>query len=373
MKKTIKIKGKSLQHVREKYKKELADGTFVLHYNEWDSFKEKTGFYRDSSIEKATEKAKNSIPGYHDVMEILNIEAEEYKDELINVQAINESDARFKVENYYKEKNYYNVSIIAVQLIKKGFSGIMGIGKIENTYQVKVYNYPNVRIIYKTWARIEAEITDEIEIANRSFLKYVQYGSFDREGFNRLLSQGININCHDQNRKNALFYLSDYKVDNDISDTMRFFIKKGIDINHCDNKGRNVLFQTCHIYKISKFLIDKGINYRKTDNNGDNILSYRLRNNKTVDNQIKEFLENNGIKEDATLIESIRQKERQTKLEIFREKEKRKKWCPNCKRKVETVNVGYSFDDGWREKIILKCIHCQEVLYTEDIQTPYNG
>jgi hypothetical protein len=354
MKKTIKVKGNSLQDVREKYKKELPDGIFLLHYNEWDSFERKTEFYRDSSVEKATEKAKNSIPAYYDVMEILKIEVDEYKDRLINVQAINELDARLRVENHYRGQNHYNFSVIAVQLIKKGFSGIMGIGKIENTYQVQVYDYPNVRIIYKTWAGIVAEITDEVEIANRKFFEYVQYGSFDKEGFKRLLSQGVDVNCHDENGKNALFYLSDSIIDDDISNTMRFFIEKGIDINHCDNMGRNILFQSCHIYNISKFLIDKGIDYRKTNILGDNILSYRLRNNKTVDNKIKEFLENNGIKQDEAIIKEMSRAERQAA-------EDRKKWCPNCQKKVNTdtnYNTIHGHGDDTVDKVDEICVLC---------------
>ena len=39
----------------------------------------------------------------------------------------------------------------------------------------------------------------------------------------------------------------------------------------------------------------------------------------------------------------------------------------------QTSDVGFSFDDDWREKIILNGKYFNLELYSEDKQSPYNG
>ena len=46
----------------------------------------------------------------------------------------------------------------------------------------------------------------------------------------------------------------------------------------------------------------------------------------------------------------------------------KKRYCPKCKKMVETWDASYSYDDGWFTRIILKCKICNEILFQETEQ-----
>lgn len=331
MKKTIKVEADTLAQARDKFEIELAKGAFILKKNEYDAFDTQTEYHTGQSGEDAVEKAKKELAPFSikgDLIPELEKGTNIYIP--VNVQADSEWSAKIQVKSYiedeyFRYKNFgygvaeYYYSIESIVLIKKGFNGVFGVGKTENTYQVNVYIKANVRILYKTWAVIEAEITDDINIANKRFLKCAKDG---------------------------------------ITSEVENLLSQGIDINYCDKNGRNALFNACHDYNISNFLIEKNIDFRKIDNLGNNILTYCLRNNKHAHYQIKEFLEENGVigvYKDGTLAETVRQAERQAE-------EDRKEWCSKCNKKVYTIDDGYCYDDGWMEDVDIKCEICGTIL-----------
>jgi hypothetical protein len=349
MERTLKVKDETLQLAGEKLKKDLPKGAFILKRNEHNALhSHTTGCYGGESVEHAIEKAKKDLPDSFMLKGDVAYEIEKGTNIYIpvNVQAKDEWTAEQRVKSYIEDKYFYNKGFEAkkasykihdIQLLKKGFKGVFGVGKTENTYLVKVYIIAWVTIKYNTWAVVEADITDEIDIANSTFINYAK---------NKIYSE----------------------VDS--------LVAQGVDINYFDENGRNALFYVCDNYKISKMLLNKGIDFRKTDNLGDNILTFCLKNNNRIDYQIRVFLENHGLREDKVLIEKIAQKnqlERKEQLEIekmqrkeWEQKEsekKRRRYCLNCKTIVETWDASYSYDDGWFTHIMIKCTNCNEVLY----------
>ena len=329
MKKTIKVKAETLETARVKFEKELPQGAFILKKNEYDTFDSETAYFTGESVDDAIEKIKKELPIPFNIKGDLIPEIENGTNIYIpvKVQADSELSAELQVkiyieDEYFRYKNFgfgvakHYYSIKSIQLNKKGFNGVFGVGKTENSYQVNVYINANVRIKYKTWAVVEAEITDEINIANKRLFKYAKDGAPS-------------------------------EVEN--------LVLQGVDVNYCDADGRNALFYLCSNYKISQLLIDKGIDSLKSDNSGDNILTYCLRNNCHAAYKIREFLEKNGIKEDPNLIKEIRQ----TKL---REEGYSKTWCSKCNKKVHTVENGKYYDDGWMKDVDIICEVCGKVL-----------
>jgi hypothetical protein len=282
MKKTVKFRADTLEEAKTKFKEEISENVFVLKtINEFGTYKPTydTGFSMGDTVEEAIESAKKRLPDPYFIKgEVVpELEANTNVRVPVIVKADSEWSAKSRADDYIKNRFFpnagfgeakLNYAVVDNQLTKKGFKGVIGIGKQEDTYTVTFFIKPKVKLKYSMWSYIVAEITDEIRLANNKLLELAQYGSFDSKGIEHLISQGV-------------------------------------DINYCDANGRNVLFYSCHDYKISKFLIDKGVDFRKTDNVGDNILTYCLRGDCKVHNKTREFLENNGIEQDKSLLNEL--------------------------------------------------------------------
>ena len=85
---------------------------------------------------------------------------------------------------------------------------------------------------------------------------------------------------------------------------------------------------------------------------------------------LRDYLEKRGIigvYADGTSAETVAHSEKMAQQESARKEQERKKkrYCPNCKKSVEVRDASYSYDDGWFTRIILKCTHCDQVLFEE--------
>ena len=303
MRKTIKVRAETLEQAKKIFNKKMTENVFLLKIvYESRAYKTDTGYYLGDTVEKAIESAKAKLPDPYFIKgEVVpELKANTNIKVPVLVKAEGEWSAKYRAEDYIKNRffpdagfgvaeHYYIV--IDKQLTKKGFKGVFGIGKQENTYTVTFFIKPRIRLKYSMWSYIVAEITDDVGILNETMIKYANKGWFGKV------------------------------VD---------LIEQGADINYCNEDGRNVLFYSCHDYEISKLIIDKGIDFRKKDNFGDNILTFCLRKEKFINDNTRKFLINKGVKEDEALVEEIRQAERQAE-------EDKKKWCPNCKKKVKTT------------------------------------
>lgn len=333
MKKTIKVRTESLEQARTNFKEEIPENIFVLDIiTEYGSYKPiyDTGYSIGDTVDEAIESAKKGLPDPYSIKgEVVpelkpgtNIKVP------VLVKADSEWFAKHRAEDYFKNKFFPNsgfgvaelsYSIIDTNLTQSGFKGVFGVGKQEDTYTVTFLIKPYVKLKYSMWSYIVAEITDDIYLANKKLLEFAKYGSFNLKGIERLISQGV-------------------------------------DINFADEHGRNVLFYSCHDYEISKLFIDKGVDYRKTDTMEDNILTYCFRNSYRIHDKIIAFLETNGIERDKDLVNRIHNEEREAKQRAI---EHNKRWCPQCNRKVITVDENDKyFDDGWMEEVDIKCSIC---------------
>jgi len=333
----MKVRAETLEQAKKKFEEEISNNVFVLKIIEFNSYKPTydTGFSMGETVEEAIESAKKRLPDPYFIKgEVVpELEADTNIRVPVLVKAENEWSARYSAEEYIKNRFFPNAgygvaklgfAIIDNQLTKKGLKGVFGVGKQEDTYTVTFLIKPNVTLKYSMWSYIVAEITDDIYLANKKLLELAKYGSFDSQGIEHLISRGV-------------------------------------DINYCDENGRNVLFYSCrHNYNISKLLIDKGADYRKTDNDGDNILTYCLRNDYEVHDKIREFLNDNGIEQDKDLLSEIIRKAREDKQ---RKIEESKRWCPKCNIKVDTVDKNHKYyDDGWMEEVDITCKKCGTIL-----------
>lgn len=329
MEKNIKVRAESLEQARQKFEEELPKGSFILKKYEYDTFDTQTHWYMGDSFDDAIEMAKEELPDPYMIKGdvIPELEKNTDLDIPVNIKADAEWSAEGRVKSYIEDRRefysggygeeFYRIRFTL--LTKKGFKGVFGIAKTENTYQVNIYIKAKGRIKYSRWAVIEAEITDEINVANERFLKY------------------------------AKEYDTDY-------DAIKSLVSQNIDINYCDPAGRNALFYFCYNDEISQYLIDKGIDFKKIDSDfGDNVLSYCLRNDKSVAHQTHQFLIKNGIEADDKLLEEIREEER-------REEEDSKVWCSKCNKKVNTVEDGSYYDDGWMKDVDINCEICGTTL-----------
>ena len=275
MKETIKSKGETIVQAREELLKKLPEKSFILKRSEFSPWKPsyETGFCLADSIEKAVEDAKKQLPDAFGIRGDIVPELKNNTHVLIPVlvKAENNWQSKYRAEEYLKNSYFpnaghgvaeYHYEVISNELAQKGFKGIFGAGKQEDTYKVTFYMKPEIRLRYSMWHYIITEITDDPELAGQQLITFSRRGSYDSEGIKRLVLQGVDINFCDKNGKNALIYSSECKD----PDLIQYLIENGIDINHCDNDGRNALFYSYNDYKISRLLIDNGIDFKKTDN-----------------------------------------------------------------------------------------------------------
>lgn len=278
MKKTIKMRAETLEQARKKFKKEIPENVFVLKtIDEFGGYQPTydTGYLIGDSVEDLIEDAKARLPDPYFIKGEVVPEIKQGTNQYLqfNIQAENEWSAEYYIKKNWWHLTYkshefdeYKNTIISVELAKKGFKGVFGLGKIMDTYKVNVFVKPQVMLKYSMWSYIVAEITDDMDILNSTMIK-----------------------CAKKQR----------------IDEVKSLIEQGADINYCDKNGRNVLFYSCNDYKISKLLIDKGIDYRKADSSEDNILTYCLRYNCEVHDKLTKFLKSNGIRQNKALLKEI--------------------------------------------------------------------
>ncbi len=373
MKDTIELRGETIEQVRKEFSKKILQGVFVLKITEFNPWKSvfDTGFHSADSVEEALELAKSKLPEPFKIKGQVTYEIKSGTHVMmpVLVKADSRYSAEFRAEEYIKNKYFSHANfgiaksyykILSNEIEQIGSKGLFGVGKQEDTYKVTFYLKPEIALKYSLWPYIMAEITDEIEVANEQFLQYCKFGSYDKEGAKRLISQGVDINCTDKQGKNALMYSIELR-DKEI---IEFLIANGININHCDHDGRNALFYYSEAdYNNIQYLIEKGIDYKKVDNTGDNILTYQLRKSGNpyrlnFDDKLCKFLRENGITEDKKLISEL-------KRQMEKEAEDRKKWCPKCQKKVNIVEERetiHGHGDYTVDEINEKCEYCGTIL-----------
>jgi hypothetical protein len=331
MKKTIKVRAETLEKAKKKFKEEIPNNVFILKIiDEFGTYKPNydTGYSIGDTVEEAIAIAKEKLPDPYFIKgEVVpELEANTNIRVPVLIKANSDWQAKYIAEDYIKNRFFPNAGfgvaehyylVIDNQMTQKGFKGVFGVGKQEDTYTVTFFIKPKVTLKYSMWSYIVAEITDDNDILN-----------------------GTMIKCAKKQRL----------------DEVKKLIEQGADINYCDKDGRNALFYICHDFKISKLLIDKGIDFRKNDNNGDNILTYCQRNDCVVHYNIGKFLEKNGIKKDEVLFKRMIREALESER---REIEANKRWCPKCNIKVDTVDKNQKYyDDGWMEEVDITCSKC---------------
>ncbi len=378
MKETIKVKGETIEQARTELMRKIPEGTFVLKRTEFNPWKPtyETGYCMADTVEEAIEDSKKQLPDPFGIKGEIIPELKSNTHIMIPVlvKAENDWQSKFRAEEYIKNKYFCNAGhgvaefhykVTGNEIEQKGFKGLFGAGKQEDTYKVTFYMKPEIRLRYSMWPHIIAEITDSKVVAEQQLIKYSQRGSYDSKGIRELVSRGIDINYSDTKGKNALIYSSECKD----TEMILFLIENGIDINHCDNDGRNALFYSYDNYQITKLLIDKGIDFKKTDNRGDSVLTYQVRRAGYVDeyrfnDEIGKFLRENGVKADKKLISELNRKHE-------KELQDQKIWCPGCGKMVLWRTEGYDYDDGWMQDVDVLCNECGTLIHHYRGQTRY--
>lgn len=87
----------------------------------------------------------------------------------------------------------------------------------------------------------------------------------------RKVQQERNVDINSINQKGQSFLFSDVLK----KPVVEFLIEGGINIHHVDNQGRNALFYSN--IPVMKILLQKGVNVNQVDNGGDNYLLARPR------------------------------------------------------------------------------------------------
>lgn len=341
MKKTIKVRAETLEQARNKFKKEIPEDVFILRIiSEFGTYKPiyDTGYFMGDTVEEAIKSAKEKLPDPYFIKgEVVpELEANTNIKVPILIKAESDWQAKYTAESFIENQFFPNAgfgvaklyyTVINNQLTKRGFKGVFGIGKQEDTYKVTFLIKPKITLKYSFWSHIVAEITDDKDILNGTMIKYAKKQWFDE---------------------------------------VKRLIEQGADINFCDKDGRNSLFYSYHDFEISKFFLDKGIDFRKIDKSGDNILTYCLRNDYHVEHKLRDYLEKHKIKEDKTLLKEIRKAKHQAE-------EDRKKWCPNCQKKVKTTlgnwRTIHGHGDYTVDEVDVNCVLCGTKLGSEISQS----
>jgi len=98
---------------------------------------------------------------------------------------------------------------------------------------------------------------------NKQELKIDDFISSSYQTALDMLKKGIDINTCNENGQNALFYCDEVQK-------AELLISKGIKINHKDKDGRNALYNANEL--VSDYLIKNGINVNNIDKKGENAL-----------------------------------------------------------------------------------------------------
>lgn len=94
-----------------------------------------------------------------------------------------------------------------------------------------------------------------------------------------VIREGVNINGVNENGLTPLLRLIQ-KKGGDLLQVIPLLLKRGIDVNHKDEDGWNVLFFLCHHYQednlieINSLLLEHDVDVNCKDNNGKNILHF---------------------------------------------------------------------------------------------------
>lgn len=106
--------------------------------------------------------------------------------------------------------------------------------------------------------------------------------------YDLMLANGVDLKTTTRNGANAILLLASHSKDGKI---IKYFQKKGVDINIKDNNGNNVLFYAAQRGNLDliKKLIKKGFNYDQLNNNGENIALYASRGGRGFSNTLEVF------------------------------------------------------------------------------------
>ena len=346
--KKIKTTAETLKKAKHLCENEIKNSNcrFVLNKREQEPQNLKTQYYFGSSFDKAIKKAEREFK-HKDLKEI--IETETYKNTDKNVsekiRAFTSEDAvRIAkvrlIDKYFSNIDYgerrFLFTINSVEKSKNGFNGILGMWKSKNTYDVNIYVNARVRIKYKTWAVVEADVTSDLQEVGECFLQSIKESNHVKTI--NLIKQGADVNYCDENGRNALYHLMLNLEFSSISE---------------DN------------YKVMRYLLKKGINVNNEDNYGEDILLHYERDiwNGKISKKIVMHLIASGLKS----------KFNNPFMYTKAVDDEPRRWCNKCSRMVDTINMGKSFDDGWREDIDLRCPFCMNTLFQDHRQIPYGG
>jgi uncharacterized C2H2 Zn-finger protein len=150
--KIIEIEAATLEEAREQVKSQLAEGRRLLSEKVISDGKPRAVKAIADTTEEAFAKAQGEIPTDASVLERKEVATPEQK--VVTVEAFDEQTANARVASQVG-----NTAIVkAIRLTTTGKQGFLGIGKKPNQYRAEVFQQAVVEIIYKTKAKISAEI-----------------------------------------------------------------------------------------------------------------------------------------------------------------------------------------------------------------------
>ena len=238
----------------------------------------------DNIIEKALNPLHISLKTYQDYNDI------NFITKLVETKHYNLDEAiLFSIFNY-DCYNYY-----------KHLTKNMFIYKNEDNDNILTWacKYSDLKVVYDVYDNIKNTKETNKEGFNCFLSTALNYNSKNIfEIINFLIDKNINfINTVDNNNDNFLMLLENNRninfKDNNKSIIVKFLYDNGININHQNKLGKNILMniiENCnyldwkHLYDYVYFYIRNEINLNVTDNNNKSILEYCIKN---VTDQIK--------------------------------------------------------------------------------------
>lgn len=238
----------------------------------------------DNIIEKALNPLHISLKTYQDYNDI------NFITKLVETKHYNLDEAiLFSIFNY-DCYNYY-----------KHLTKNMFIYKNEDNDNILTWacKYSDLKVVYDVYDNIKNTKEKNKEGFNCFLSTALNYNSKNIfEIINFLIDKNINfINTVDNNNDNFLMLLENNRnikvKDNNKSIIVKFLYDNGININHQNNSGKNILMniiENCnyldwkHLHDYVYFYIRNEINLDVTDNNNKSILEYCIKN---VTDQIK--------------------------------------------------------------------------------------